>query len=236
MVNTMMAAATATPPANGVRTADIAVTTWYAASTGTPKRLNMAGNPPAGQKKRLTAGDGRDQGSWRGAWLWMCSLSHETQEEYEASGNLVHAAHHTKALGQDQAAAGTAVGALGRGRPAASGSRWRRYAADQDFSRRPAARRVSGGAVAIRAMRAPSAATAATRPISTAASTAVLTNVRALGPVGRCPRCRRTAAAASAPSRIPGTAAASALTSPHTGQSPPGYASAGPGGAAGPGQ
>ena len=54
------AAATARPPAMGVRTADIAVTTWYAASTGTPKRLIMTGNPPAGQSRQLTAGDGHD--------------------------------------------------------------------------------------------------------------------------------------------------------------------------------
>ena len=47
----------------------------------------------------------------------------------------------------DQAAAGAADGALGRGLPAASGSRCRRNAAHQDFSRRPAARRVSGAVV-----------------------------------------------------------------------------------------
>ncbi len=152
----------------------------------------------------------------------MRSLSHETQGEYEASGKVVRVASNTRALGayrrspvsrsragEGQTAAGTADGALGRGRPAASGSRWRWNAADQDFSRRPATRLVNGGAVAIRAIRAPSAATAATRPISTAARTAVLMIVSAPAPVSRSPRCHRTAASASAPSRIPGTAAAS---------------------------
>ena len=87
----------------------------------------------------------------------------------------------------DQAAAGAADGALGRGLPAASGSRCRRKAAHQDFSRRPAVRRVSGATVTARAIRALSATTATTRPITTAASTAVLTTVKPPGPVSEEP-------------------------------------------------
>src|SRR5262245_5898765 len=52
----------------------------------------------------------------------------------------------TRAGHRHGAAAGAADGALGLGRPAASGSRWRRNAARQDFSRSAEARRVIGRA------------------------------------------------------------------------------------------
>src|SRR5689334_10183927 len=76
---------------------------------------------------------------------------------------------------RETAAAGTAEGALGLDRPAASGSRWRRNAAPQDFSRSAEARRISGWAAdsgdgeateAIRARTAASMAPARTVPAS----------------------------------------------------------------------
>src|SRR6202035_5092892 len=51
---------------------------------------------------------------------------------------------------RDVAATGAADGALGLARPAASGSRWRKNAARQDFSRSARARRISGRAAAVR--------------------------------------------------------------------------------------
>src|SRR5580658_1715846 len=51
---------------------------------------------------------------------------------------------------REGAAAWAADGALGLARPAASGSRWRRNAARQDFSRSARARRINGRAVAVR--------------------------------------------------------------------------------------
>src|SRR5580704_4705204 len=51
---------------------------------------------------------------------------------------------------REVAAAGAAEGALGLVRPAASGSRWRKNAARQDFSRSARARRISGRAAAVR--------------------------------------------------------------------------------------
>src|SRR5581483_3638972 len=74
---------------------------------------------------------------------------------------------------REKAAAGAAEGALGLDRPAASGSRWRRNAARQDFSRSAEARRTSGRAAesgdgqateAIRARTAASMAPARTVP------------------------------------------------------------------------
>src|SRR5579863_1830689 len=76
----------------------------------------------------------------------------------------------------DMAAAGAAEGALGLARPAASGSRWRRNAARQHFSRIPEARRIIGMAavpesLATEAIRAKTAASMA--PASTAVASAV---------------------------------------------------------------
>src|SRR5580704_13607390 len=51
---------------------------------------------------------------------------------------------------REVAAAGAADGALGLVRPAASGSRWRKNAARQDFSRSARERRTSGRAAAVR--------------------------------------------------------------------------------------
>ena len=65
----------------------------------------------------------------------------------------------------DQAAAGTAVGARGRARPAASGSRWGRNPARQDFSRRAQARRPCGIAVTAAATRALCASSATSMPV-----------------------------------------------------------------------
>ena len=52
------------------------------------------------------------------------------------------------ATGDGTAAAGAAEGALGRDRPAASGSRWRKNATRQDLSRSAETRRVIGAAAA----------------------------------------------------------------------------------------
>ena len=109
----------------------------------------------------------------------------------------------------DQAAAGAADGALGRGLPAASGSRCRRKAAHQDFSRRPAARRLSGTAVTARAIRALSATAATTRPIRTADSTAALTTVRPPVPTRSPVTCHGRAASASALCHIADTPSSS---------------------------
>src|SRR2546423_2173082 len=51
---------------------------------------------------------------------------------------------------RETAAAGAAEGALGLDRPAASGSRWRRNPARQDFSRNAEARRIIGSAADVR--------------------------------------------------------------------------------------
>src|SRR3977135_3532521 len=51
---------------------------------------------------------------------------------------------------RETAAAGAAEGALGLDRPAASGSRWRRNPAHQDFSRSAEARRIIGRAADVR--------------------------------------------------------------------------------------
>src|SRR5580658_3335794 len=78
---------------------------------------------------------------------------------------------------REVAAAGAAEGALGLVRPAASGSRWRKNAARQDFSRSARARRISGRAAAVREAPATEVSRASTAanmaPARTAAARAV---------------------------------------------------------------
>src|SRR5579862_4145530 len=76
------------------------------------------------------------------------------------------------------AAAGAAEGALGLARPAASGSRWRRKPARQDFSRIPEARRIIGMAAAVRESLATEAIRARTAASMAPASAAVASAVR----------------------------------------------------------
>src|SRR5580658_11188107 len=71
-----------------------------------------------------------------------------------------------------QATVGAAEGALGRDRPAASGSSCRWNAADQDFTRNVAAR-TSGRAVTAAAILAPCARKATSMPVSATAATAI---------------------------------------------------------------
>src|SRR2546423_15296046 len=77
---------------------------------------------------------------------------------------------------RETAAAGAADGALGLARPAASGSRWRRNAARQDFSRSAEARRIIGSAAVVRDRLAPEVSRASTvanlAPARTAAASA----------------------------------------------------------------
>ena len=80
-----------------------------------------------------------------------------------------------------KAAAGAADGALGLARPAASGSRWRRNAASQDFSRSAQTRRISGMAAVARARPATEVSRAATAANAAPASTAPASTVRAEG-------------------------------------------------------
>ncbi len=79
-------------------------------------------------------------------------------------------------------AARAADGALGLVRPAASGSRWRKNAARQDFSRSARARRISGRAAAVRETAATEVSRASTAanmaPARTVAARAV-----AVGPI-----------------------------------------------------
>src|ERR1700721_1612425 len=83
---------------------------------------------------------------------------------------------------REVAAAGASDGALGLVRPAASGSRWRKNAARQDFSRSARARRISGRAAAVRETPATevsrASAAANTAPARTVAAKAV-----AVGPI-----------------------------------------------------
>src|SRR5580704_8797260 len=83
---------------------------------------------------------------------------------------------------REVAAAGAAEGALGLVRPAASGSRWRKNAARQDFSRSARARRISGRAAAVREPPATEGSRASTAaniaPARTVAARAV-----AVGPI-----------------------------------------------------
>src|SRR5580704_4888868 len=109
-VNAMIAAAVARPPSSGTRSAAIQQTRWYARSTGRPKTVllknrDMTEHPPAG-RNRMTAGDGR-----------LGGLRRPAPGGAEASGQAQIRSS------DGQAAAGAAVGARGRARPAASGSR-----------------------------------------------------------------------------------------------------------------
>jgi hypothetical protein len=91
----------------------------------------------------------------------------------------------TRCQGQSkrvQAAAGAAEGALGRGRPAASGSRWRRNPARHDFSRSAAVRPISGIAAETR----PSQAALTRQATIAAASTATASVVTPGGASNMC--------------------------------------------------
>src|ERR1700683_5353982 len=88
-----------------------------------------------------------------------------------ATGRRGHMALSTRHW-DGQATAGAAEGALGRDRPAASGSSCRWNAADQDFTRRVAAR-TTGGAVTAAAILAPCARKATSMPVSATAATAI---------------------------------------------------------------
>ena len=79
------------------------------------------------------------------------------------------------------AAAGAADGALGLDRPAASGSRWRRNAARQDFSRSAEARRTIGSAAVVRDRLATEVSRASTAANMAPARTAVASAVRPEG-------------------------------------------------------
>src|SRR5260370_41854898 len=114
IVNAMIAATAARPPRTGVRIPVNPETRWYAASTGTPRKLNMRQRPSSYDGMR--AGGGRE----------VCGSAPAGQQE--------------------MAAAWAADGALGLDRPAASGSRWRKNAARQDFSRSAEVRRIIGRA------------------------------------------------------------------------------------------
>ena len=114
----MIAATAARPPRTGVRIPVSPETRWYAASTGTPRKLDM----------RTTAFQLRRDEGWR---------------RPRGPRECVRGSART-------AAAGAADGALGLDRPAASGSRWRKNAARQDFSRSAEARRIIGRAAVAR--------------------------------------------------------------------------------------
>ncbi len=108
----------------------------------------------------------------------------------------------------DMAAAGAAPGALGLARPAASGSRWRKNAARQDFSRIPEVRRIIGMAAAVRESLATEASRASTAASMAPASTAVASAVRPAEPhtpegLGRAPA--KCVTARSSPASIAST-------------------------------
>src|SRR5258708_25267222 len=104
-----------------------------------------------------------------------------------------------------QAAAGATDGALGRARPAASGSRWRRNAAHHDFSRRPAARLTRGPDVTARARRVLPARTVTIRPATTADRMAALSAPKAAWPAHTQPApAHMTARRLRTPPPIPG--------------------------------
>src|SRR5215470_13029462 len=117
----------------------------------------MTTTPSSG--KGIRAGDGRE-------------LS-ETRWSKTRAGQKTRAGH------RHGAAAGAADGALGLGRPAASGSRWRRNAARQDFSRSAEARRVIGRAAVARERLATEASRTSTAANTAPARTAVARAVRA---------------------------------------------------------
>src|SRR6185295_7341191 len=86
---------------------------------------------------------------------------------------------------RERAAARAAEGALGLDRPAASGSRWRKNAARQDFSRRADVRRIIGSAAVVRERLAAEVSRASTAAASTApARTAAPPRASAVRPEG----------------------------------------------------
>src|SRR5262252_1577512 len=150
----------------------------------------MVSNPPAGRKQRMTAGDGRIRragdaamGAHRGA----------------RSGEVPGLSGAWDLRDHQMAAAMAAEGALGRGRPAASGSRCSWYAARQDFSRSAAARLASGTAAARRPSLAPLARHTVSAPARTApASTVTASADRPDGAARACTAgCQRSVSSAS---------------------------------------
>src|SRR5580693_10614426 len=114
-VNRTIAATGAAPPRTGVRRVVNPKTRWYAASTGTPRMLDMLRTAlPAGTDEVLEAA------------AISPYLRGDDPPNPRAFGGRGQ---------REVAAAGAAEGALGLVRPAASGSRWRKNAARQDFSR-----------------------------------------------------------------------------------------------------
>src|SRR6202050_2201279 len=101
-----------------------------------------------------------------------------------AGTNWVLEAAAVSAGQRDEAAAGAAVGALGLFRPAASGSRCRKNAARQDFSRSAEARRISGIAAASPDTLATEATSASTAARMAPARAAGARPVRAAEPDG----------------------------------------------------
>src|SRR5580693_1931810 len=146
IVNAMIAATAARPPRTGVMIPVNPETRWYAASTGTPKRLNM--------RQRPSSYDGMRAGGGR-----------------EVRGSA-------PAGQQEMAAAWAADGALGLDRPAASGSRWRKNAASQDFSRSAEARRIIGRVAVVRDTLATEVSRASTAANMAPARTAPASAVR----------------------------------------------------------
>src|SRR6516225_2421133 len=107
---------------------------------------------------------------------------------------------------REVAAAGAADGALGLVRPAASGSRWRKNAARQDFSRSARARRTCGRTAAVRETPATevsrASTTASMAPARTVAASAVAIGpIRPVGPAASWARSRSSPA--SMASRLP---------------------------------
>src|SRR5215469_11444255 len=107
-------------------------------------------------------------------------------------------------MGQrDQAAAGPAVGARGRARPGASGSRCGTKPARHDFSRRAATPDFCGAAVTAAASRAPCATRAMSRHVSVTAASAI----RPAGfPSGTSAKPSQLASPVRADSRLPSVA------------------------------
>src|SRR5260370_5087728 len=107
---------------------------------------------------------------------------------------------------REMAAAEAADGALGLDLPAASGSRWRRNAARQDFSRSAEARRIIGRPAVARERLATEVSRASTAANMTPASTAPARAVRPEGLTASCVRSRSSPArTAITASRLPGT-------------------------------
>src|SRR5208282_4523283 len=109
-----------------------------------------------------------------------------------------------KCAGQrETAAAGAADGALGLDRPAASGSRWRRNAARQDFSRSAETRRIIGRAAVARETPATEVSRASTAAKTAPARMAPASAVSPDGLTASCVRSRSNPA--SMASRLPST-------------------------------